>query len=131
MSSTTLFLSRLLTEHVDPHVYPHFNLYPARAAEPASREENMTNGEFSVPAYPFLVVCAFYVPFFSHLLTAPVDPHVYPHFNLYPARAAELASREEVTATNDKLFVSSITYPFLVICEFYITFFLLLFSQST
>jgi hypothetical protein len=61
--STFRFLSHLLTAHVDPHVYPHFNLYPARAAEPASREEDMTNGKFSVPAYPFLVVCAFYVPF--------------------------------------------------------------------
>jgi hypothetical protein len=68
--------------------------------------------------------------FLSHLLTAFVDPHVYPHFNLYPARAAELASREEVTTTNNKLFVSSITYPFLVICEFYIMFILLAFLPS-
>ncbi|KAG2042809.1 hypothetical protein BDR03DRAFT_1005732 [Suillus americanus] len=95
-------------------VYPHFDLYPARAAEPASRGEATANDKFSVSAYPFLVIY----------------PHVYPHFNLYPARAAESASREE-DITNSKFVVSTSTYPFLVICEFYITFFLLFFSQST
>ncbi|KAG2088481.1 uncharacterized protein F5147DRAFT_539636, partial [Suillus discolor] len=91
-------LTCFLTEYVDPAVYPHFDLYPTRAAELTSREEDMTNGKFSVPAYPFLVVY----------------PAVYPHFDLYPARAAELASRE-ADITNSKPSVSSSTYPFLVI----------------
>jgi hypothetical protein len=119
----------LLTEYLDPAVYPHFDLYPARAAELTSREEDMTNGKFSVPVYPFLVVCEFRIQFFlSHLLIVYVDPAVYPHFDLYPARAAELASGE-ADITNSKPSVSSSTYPFLVICEFYITVFSL-FSQS-
>ncbi|KAG1755657.1 hypothetical protein EDB19DRAFT_1956059 [Suillus lakei] len=95
-------------------VYPHFELYPARAAEPASREEDITNSKLftSNSAYPFLVICAFYVMFLARFLTEYVDPAVYPHFNLYPVRAAEPASREEDTL-NGKSFVSA--YPFLVV----------------
>ncbi|KAG1885351.1 uncharacterized protein F5891DRAFT_1233577 [Suillus fuscotomentosus] len=48
----------------------------------------------------------------TRFLTKYADPAVYPHFDLYPARAAKLASREE-DITNNKLFISSSTYPLL------------------
>jgi hypothetical protein len=124
------FHSHFLTVRVDHHVYPHFNLYPARAAETVSREEDITNNKLVVSSstYPFLVICESYIMFFLLLLTAHVDHYVYPHLNLYPARAAEIVSREE-DIINNKLVVSSSTYPFLVICESYITFFLLLLTE--
>lgn len=82
---------------VYPHVYPHFNLYPARTAELASGEKDITDNKLSVSssAYPFLVIY----------------PHVYPHFNMYPTRAAELVTREESNILN----VTACSYPYLVI----------------
>lgn len=84
---------------VYPHVYPHFNLYPARAAEPMSGEKDITNNKLSISSstYPFLVIY----------------PRVYPHFNLYPTRAAELVIREE--SNNNILNVTAGSYPYLVI----------------
>lgn len=115
MSPTFRFLSHILTAHVDPHVYPHFNLYPARAAELASREEDTSNDKLFLSSitYPILVICEFYFSvFLTPLLTEYVDPHVYPHFNLYPARAAEVVTREESKMFN----ATASSYPYLVIC---------------
>ncbi|KAG2124266.1 hypothetical protein BD769DRAFT_1669445 [Suillus cothurnatus] len=92
-----------------PPAYPHFDLYPRVQIHASRNHVSLTrfltdesggdtaNSKFSVSAYPFLVI--------YH--------HVYPHINLYPARAADTVSREE--DTNNKLVVSSSMYPFLVI----------------
>jgi hypothetical protein len=94
-------------------VYPHFNLYPGRAAELTTREKPKTH--VTTSPYPYLVVCASFNYAAEYYFTDSIaDPPVYPHFDLYSRGAAEPTTREE-SKTN----VTTSPYPYLVVCTFF------------
>ncbi|OAX43463.1 hypothetical protein K503DRAFT_853260 [Rhizopogon vinicolor AM-OR11-026] len=88
--------------------YPHFDLYPARAAEPTTQQESK-GYNITASSYPYLVVYPSVYPYFDLYPSIPsriaaptassksaisidhkypvlnIYPAVYPHFDIYPA----------------------------------------------